>query len=86
MNKEELTHLLEKVASGDISPEEAANNIRLKSYTDLGFAKVDKTKKAAEFVKKNIVKNVNYKKLSSDKLIKNTSNMLLVFDKYLQRK
>ena len=46
----------------------------------------DKTKKAAEFVKKNIVKNVNYKKLSSDKLIKNTSNMLLVFDKYLQRK
>lgn len=41
---------------------------------------------AAEFVKKNIVKNVNYKKLSSDKLIKNTSNMLLVFDKYLQRK
>ena len=41
MNKEELTHLLEKVASGDISPEEAANNIRLKSYTDLGFAKVD---------------------------------------------
>ncbi len=46
----------------------------------------DKTKKAAEFVKKNIVKNFNYKKLSSDKLIKNTSNMLLVFDKYLQRK
>ena len=30
--------------------------------------------------------SLNDKKLSSNNLIKNTSNMLLVFDKYLQRR
>lgn len=46
----------------------------------------EKTKAASEFVKKKIVESLNDKKLSSNNLIKNTSNMLLVFDKYLQRR
>ena len=41
MNKEELNNLLENVASGAISPKEAADSIKLESFKDLGFAKVD---------------------------------------------
>ena len=41
VNKEELNNLLENVASGAISPKEAADSIKLESFKDLGFAKVD---------------------------------------------
>lgn len=41
MNKTELTALLKKVESGDISAKEAADRIRLDSYDDLGYAKID---------------------------------------------
>ncbi|MBQ7581022.1 MAG: nickel pincer cofactor biosynthesis protein LarB [Clostridia bacterium] len=41
MNKTELTALLKKVESGDISAKEAAERIRLDSYDDLGYAKID---------------------------------------------
>ena len=41
MNKEELNNLLENVASGAISPKEAADSIKIESFKDLGFAKVD---------------------------------------------
>ena len=41
VNKEELNNLLENVASGAISPKEAADCIKIESFKDLGFAKVD---------------------------------------------
>ena len=41
VNKEELNNLLENVASGAISPKEAADSIKIESFKDLGFAKVD---------------------------------------------
>ena len=41
MNKEELKALLCDVADGNVSPDEAASRIRLTSYEDLGFAKID---------------------------------------------
>ncbi|MGN0316926.1 MAG: nickel pincer cofactor biosynthesis protein LarB [Lachnospira sp.] len=41
MNKQELNDLLKKVAAGEVSPELAADNIKLSSYTDLGYAKLD---------------------------------------------
>lgn len=41
MNKTELAALLKEVESGDISAKEAADRIRLDSYDDLGYAKID---------------------------------------------
>lgn len=41
MTKDELKVLLEKVADGGLSVDEAADKIRLQSYDDLGFAKID---------------------------------------------
>lgn len=41
MNKNELESLLKEVADGAISSKEAANRIRLHSYDDLGYAKID---------------------------------------------
>ena len=41
MTKDELKVLLGKVADGGLSVDEAADKIRLQSYDDLGFAKID---------------------------------------------
>ena len=41
MNKEELKNMLEEVAAGKLSPNEAVNRIKLQPYDDLGFAKID---------------------------------------------
>ena len=41
MNKEELKNLLNEVANGNVSPDEAASRIRLTTYEDMGFAKID---------------------------------------------
>ena len=41
MNKEQLRDMLEKIASGKLSVEEAVEKIRLSPFEDLGYAKVD---------------------------------------------
>ena len=41
MNKEELKTLLEKVANGEVSTDEAMLKIKIQPYEDLGFAKID---------------------------------------------
>lgn len=41
MNKEELRKMLEQVAEGKISPDDAAMKIRTEPYKDLNFAKID---------------------------------------------
>ncbi len=41
MNEDELRMLLEDVASGRTTPDEASLRIRMKPFEDLGFAKVD---------------------------------------------
>lgn len=41
MNKEELKAMLETVASGELSVDEALQKIRLETYDDLDFAKID---------------------------------------------
>lgn len=41
MNKEELRKMLEQVAEGKISPDDAAMKIRTAPYKDLNFAKID---------------------------------------------
>lgn len=41
MNKEELRKMLEQVAEGKISPNDAAMKIRTAPYKDLNFAKID---------------------------------------------
>ncbi len=41
MNKEELKAMLEEVAGGRLSPDEAVTRIKLQPYEDLGFAKID---------------------------------------------
>ena len=41
MNKDELKELLEKVACGEVSTDEALTKIKLQPYEDLGYAKID---------------------------------------------
>lgn len=41
MKKAELEQLLQSVAAGEVSPEEAALELRVKPFVDLGFAKLD---------------------------------------------
>ena len=41
MTKDELKEMLEKVANGNLTPDEAVTKIRLQPYDDLGFAKID---------------------------------------------
>lgn len=41
MNKEELRKMLERVAEGKISPDDAAMKIKTEPYKDLNFAKID---------------------------------------------
>jgi NCAIR mutase (PurE)-related protein len=41
MNKKELSELLNKVASGQIKPEEAILEIKTEPFKDMGFAKLD---------------------------------------------
>lgn len=41
MNKEELRKMLEQVAEGKISPDDAAMKIKTEPYKDLNFAKID---------------------------------------------
>lgn len=41
MNKDELRNMLEAVARGEVSPDEALTKIKLQPYEDLGFAKID---------------------------------------------
>ncbi len=41
MNKDELKALLNKVADGETSVDEAVNRIKLQPYEDLHFAKID---------------------------------------------
>ena len=40
-HSESVTELLKRVASGDVSPEEAASRLRAQPFEELGFAKVD---------------------------------------------
>lgn len=40
VNKEELNNLLENVASGAISPKEAADSIKLESFKDLALPRL----------------------------------------------
>lgn len=44
MNKNQLMYILKDIASGKISPNDAINQINLKAYEDLDFAKVDTTR------------------------------------------
>ena len=41
MNKKELSELLNKVASGEIKPEEAILDIKIEPFKEMGFAKLD---------------------------------------------
>ncbi len=41
MNKHELAELMERVKSGEVSPEEAVEKINTAPFEDLGFAKID---------------------------------------------
>ena len=41
MNKQQLREMLERVASGELTAEEAVEKIRLSPFEDLGYAKVD---------------------------------------------
>ena len=41
MEQRELKELLSAVAAGEVSPEDAAVELRMAPYSDLGFAKVD---------------------------------------------
>ena len=41
MNKEELKTMLDRVADGTLSPEEAVTRIKLQPYEDIGYAKID---------------------------------------------
>ncbi len=41
MNKDELKTLLEAVASGGVTPDEALGKIKLQPFEDIGFAKID---------------------------------------------
>lgn len=41
MKKTELEQLLQSVAAGEVSPEEAAVELRVEPFVDLGFAKLD---------------------------------------------
>ncbi len=41
MNKDELRNMLEAVANGDVTVDEALTKIKLQPYEDLGFAKID---------------------------------------------
>ena len=48
MNKEALKTLLEKVADGSISPDDAVMEIRTEPYRNLGFAKIDSQRGARQ--------------------------------------
>lgn len=41
MKKDELKRYLERVAAGEISPDEAADALRVEPFIDMGFAKID---------------------------------------------
>ncbi|MDL2237127.1 nickel pincer cofactor biosynthesis protein LarB [Christensenellaceae bacterium OttesenSCG-928-K19] len=41
MNKQELLELLQKVESGDLSPQAAAGKLKMQPFEDLGYAKID---------------------------------------------
>lgn len=41
MNQRDIYHILEKVSSGELSPDEAVLQLKLEPFQDLGFAKVD---------------------------------------------
>lgn len=41
MEQRELNELLQAVATGDLAPDEAAAQLRMQPFSDLGFAKVD---------------------------------------------
>lgn len=41
MNKEELLHLLNSVADGSLSPQSAAEHLKIQPFEELGFAKPD---------------------------------------------
>ena len=41
MNQKDIMHILEKVSSGELSPSEAALELKMEPFQDLGFAKVD---------------------------------------------
>ncbi|MGI6487158.1 MAG: nickel pincer cofactor biosynthesis protein LarB [Syntrophomonadaceae bacterium] len=41
MNKERLQELLNQIAEGKVTPEEALNRIQILPYEDLGFARID---------------------------------------------
>lgn len=41
MNKEELKNMLNEVAAGKLSVDDAVNKIKLQPYDDLGYAKID---------------------------------------------
>ena len=41
MSQKDIMHILEKVSSGELSPSEAALELKMEPFQDLGFAKVD---------------------------------------------
>lgn len=55
-------------------------------YIGKSIVKDAKKNRAVDFKKKNEIKNVDEKKIASNKKIKSSSNMLEVFDKYLERR
>jgi len=41
LNQKEILHLLQKVKTGEVSPEGALDRLQLKPFSDLGYARVD---------------------------------------------
>lgn len=41
VNKEDVQHLLENVAAGSVSPDDALVQLQMQPFTDLGYAKID---------------------------------------------
>ena len=41
MSQKDIMHILERVSSGELSPSEAALELKMEPFQDLGFAKID---------------------------------------------
>lgn len=81
MNKEELTEILKQVEQKNISPEEAAEKIRLKSFTDLGFAKVDTSRELRQGMSEVIYgKSKTKKQIAAivDEMLKEQEKTILI--------
>ena len=44
MSQKDIMHILERVSSGELSPSEAALELKMEPFQDLGFAKIEDRK------------------------------------------